>query len=256
MRAGRGPVKNLRNLLSKHDAIYLLELIHASLSCTKQEELRELINKLKSLIPFEFALCGLGEITTNCTVNSYNIINISYPSDWLEFYVLQRFDKVDPIVKENFLNFRLQYWADTYKKSMTSKVFISQAEDFGLRGGYTDGLRNFNGNKGSLFSFAGESIECHPRTEVILAYLVPHLHQALTRILRQNNICNTPLSLKEKEVLKWLKEGKSTWEISVILSISQDTVKFHIKNIMQKLDAVKRSQAVAIGIEQGLIDIE
>ncbi|MBI3378199.1 MAG: autoinducer binding domain-containing protein [Nitrospirae bacterium] len=249
-------MRNLRNSLSKHDAIYLLDLILANLSCTKEEELRELINKLKSLIPFEFALCGLGEITTNCTVNSYNIINISYPSDWLEFYVLQRFDKVDPIVKENFLNFRLQYWADTYKKSMTSKVFISHAEDFGLRGGYTDGLRNFKGNTGSLFSFAGTSIKRCPRTEIILKYLVPHLHQALTRILRQNKTCNTPLSPKEKEVLKWLKEGKSTWEISVILSISQDTAKFHIKNIMQKFGAVKRSQAVAIALEQGVFDIE
>ena len=41
-----------------------------------------------------------------------------------------------------------------------------------------------------------------------------------------------------------------------ILGISERTVKFHIKNIMQKLDVVSRPQAVAVAIEQGLIEIE
>ena len=64
------------------------------------------------------------------------------------------------------------------------------------------------------------------------------------------------LSLREKEVLNWIKQGKSTWDISVILGISRSTVNFHVNNILQKLDAVSRAQAVAIAIEQGLIDIE
>ncbi|HLC15619.1 MAG TPA: autoinducer binding domain-containing protein [Thermodesulfovibrionia bacterium] len=248
-------MKDLENLLSKKDVVCLLELIHSSLSCSSEEELRKLIGRLKYLIPFKFTLCGLGKINSDCTVNSYNILNISYPSEWLELYVSQRFDKIDPIVKENCLNFRLQYWADTYTKHGSPKEFISHAEDVGMRAGYTYGLRNFNGNEGSLFSFAGDSIEHHPRTEIILEYFIPHFHQALTRILHQHQTCST-LSLREKEVLKWLKEGKSTWEISVILYISQNTIKFHVRNIMQKLNAVKRSQAVAIAIEQGLIDIE
>ncbi len=249
-------MKNSGNLLSKKDVVYLLELIHSSLSCSSEEEIKELIGKLEYVMPFEFALCGFGKLTSACTVNSYNIINISYPSEWLELYVSQRFDKIDPIVKENWLSFRLQYWADTYKRHNSSKMFISHAEDVGLRAGYTDGLRNFKGNEGSLFSFAGASVERHPRTEVILKYIVPNLHQALARVLCKQRTCNSRLSLREKEVLKWLKQGKSTWEISVILSISQDTVKFHIKNIMQKLDAVNRSQAVAVAMEQGLIDID
>ncbi len=61
------------------------------------------------------------------------------------------------------------------------------------------------------------------------------------------------LSQREKEVLKWLKKGKTSWDISVILCISQSTVNFHIKNIMQKLDAVSRTHAVVKAIEMGLI---
>jgi DNA-binding CsgD family transcriptional regulator len=56
--------------------------------------------------------------------------------------------------------------------------------------------------------------------------------------------------------MKWLKHGKSTWDISVILGISERTVKFHISNVIQKLDASSRTHAVAIAIEQGLVGIE
>ncbi|MEW6601357.1 MAG: helix-turn-helix transcriptional regulator [Nitrospirota bacterium] len=61
------------------------------------------------------------------------------------------------------------------------------------------------------------------------------------------------LSEREKEVLTWSKRGKSSWEISAILNISERTVNFHINNIMQKLNAVSRTQAVAVAIERGLI---
>ncbi len=57
-------------------------------------------------------------------------------------------------------------------------------------------------------------------------------------------------------MLNWIKEGKSSWEISVILGVSERTIKFHVCNVMRKLDAVTRTHAVAIAIEQGLIDIE
>lgn len=61
------------------------------------------------------------------------------------------------------------------------------------------------------------------------------------------------LSKREQEVLTWSKRGKSSWEISAILNISERTVNFHVNNIMQKLNAVSRTQAVAVAIERGLI---
>ncbi len=49
-------------------------------------------------------------------------------------------------------------------------------------------------------------------------------------------------------------QGKSSWEISVILNISERTVNFHIYNIMQKLEAVNRTHAVAVATSLGLIE--
>ena len=61
------------------------------------------------------------------------------------------------------------------------------------------------------------------------------------------------LTNREKEVLKWLKEGKRSWDISRILHISRNTVNFHIKNLLEKLNVVNRTQAVSEAMRQGII---
>ncbi len=57
------------------------------------------------------------------------------------------------------------------------------------------------------------------------------------------------LTPRETEVLKWMKNGKTNWEIAVILGITERTVKFHITNILAKLNASTRSHAVALAFE-------
>jgi len=53
------------------------------------------------------------------------------------------------------------------------------------------------------------------------------------------------LTDRERDALWWVAEGKSDWEISVILSVSETTVRFHVDNARRKLGAVNRAQAVA-----------
>jgi len=53
------------------------------------------------------------------------------------------------------------------------------------------------------------------------------------------------LTDRERDALAWVAEGKSDWEISVILGLSETTVRFHVDNARRKLGAVNRAQAVA-----------
>ena len=53
------------------------------------------------------------------------------------------------------------------------------------------------------------------------------------------------LSDREHEILHWVKTGKTNFEIGIILTISPNTVKNHLKRIFQKLDVSCRAQAVA-----------
>ena len=62
-----------------------------------------------------------------------------------------------------------------------------------------------------------------------------------------------PLTRRESEVLQMLAGGLANKEIAARLSISDHTVKFHVASILGKLGASTRTEAVSIGIRQGLV---
>jgi two-component system, NarL family, response regulator YdfI len=62
-----------------------------------------------------------------------------------------------------------------------------------------------------------------------------------------------PLTLREQEVLTLLSQGFSNKAIAAQLHLSEHTIKFHIGAIFEKLNASSRTEAVAIGLRQGLI---
>jgi DNA-binding CsgD family transcriptional regulator len=63
------------------------------------------------------------------------------------------------------------------------------------------------------------------------------------------------LSKRERECLRWTAEGKASWEIGMILKISDNTVNFHIKNAMRNLGTTSRTVAVVKAIRLNLIEL-
>ncbi len=64
-----------------------------------------------------------------------------------------------------------------------------------------------------------------------------------------------PLTGREIEVLRQIAGGNRNRDIAEKLFISEETVKVHIKHIMEKLGASDRTQAVAIGSRRGIIQL-
>ena len=62
-----------------------------------------------------------------------------------------------------------------------------------------------------------------------------------------------PLSEREIEVLSLMAEGAGNKEIALRLHISENTVKFHVSSILNKLGAATRTEAVTRGYKEGLI---
>jgi DNA-binding NarL/FixJ family response regulator len=61
------------------------------------------------------------------------------------------------------------------------------------------------------------------------------------------------LTPREMEVLQHVSTGERNREIGEFLCISEDTVKVHLKSIMEKLRAKDRTQAIAIAVRRGII---
>jgi DNA-binding CsgD family transcriptional regulator len=251
--------RDLDFFISGSDAVRLLQLIHVSLSCEGEEDFRALFPELNKLLPFDFAHAMLGFHDHEKGAVIVHAANISFPEEWVSEFISRNYMRESVIVRNNFLNYRPQYWAESLIKFNEKKEVVYLREDFNMRNGYSHGSNPmFAGQHGSMFCFSGQSIEYDRRSEKILELIVPHLHLALTGIVRnmQADKRNISLSAREKEILDWLKRGKSSWDISVILGISERTVNYHVYNIMQKLEAVNRPQAVAAAARLGLIDIE
>ncbi len=63
------------------------------------------------------------------------------------------------------------------------------------------------------------------------------------------------LTPREIEVLRKIATGNRNRDIAELLFISEETVKVHIKHIMEKLGARDRTQAIAIAVRRGIIQL-
>lgn len=111
-----------------------------------------------------------------------------------------------------------------------------------------------------MFSVASDQEPTHAKSKVLDALPVTHLfsahlHETVRKIFREQilPLKQARLTDREQQCLLWTAEGKTTWETSQILRVSERTVVFHLQNAAQKLNVVNRQQAVARAVSLGLI---
>jgi two-component system, NarL family, response regulator len=71
-----------------------------------------------------------------------------------------------------------------------------------------------------------------------------------------DSMAHVQLSRRELQVLEQMAVGRSNKEIGQILYLSEYTVKSHVKAILKKLNAVGRTEAIAIACERGLVKLD
>lgn len=83
-----------------------------------------------------------------------------------------------------------------------------------------------------------------------------HFHLSVAKFANPSELEKAPnLSPREKECILWVSRGKSSWDIGIILGISKNTVNFHIKNVMRKLDVASRTVAAMKAVGLGIIEL-
>ena len=91
--------------------------------------------------------------------------------------------------------------------------------------------------------------------------VIRHVHAGKKRVPPQlaaqlaEHMSDEDLTTREIEVLRQIAGGNRNRDIAEKLFISEETVKVHIKHIMEKLGASDRTQAVAIGLRRGIIEL-
>jgi len=84
--------------------------------------------------------------------------------------------------------------------------------------------------------------------------LAPEVTDALTAVEKRNSPGHD-LTARERELLALMAQGLSNQEISNALSIAMPTVKFHVTNILAKLHADNRTEAVLTALKHKLVSL-
>ncbi|NOZ10253.1 MAG: LuxR family transcriptional regulator [Gammaproteobacteria bacterium] len=183
-----------------------------------------------------------------------------YPSEWVERYSERGYVNIDPVALHCFNSQSPYHWKhyNEHTEGVVRK-FFGEAEEFKLCDGISIGTSHFDGKTGLISLAVDRSMakdSAQQRHAIIyMNALQPFIHERISQLFQQSQKSTLSIHLTEREktCLVWVAEGKTAHDIAAILSISEATVVFHLKNSIQKLNVTNRSQAIAKSVLLGLI---
>lgn len=180
----------------------------------------------------------------------------NYSSKWQECYDSRGYLQVDPTVQHALKSSLPVVWSN--QLFVQARDMWEDARSHGLRVGWAQASRDPAGAVGLLT--LARSAEPLTRSELDanqakMAWLAQYTHAAMARLLTPKLAPETQVALtsREKEVLRWTAEGKTSYEISQILDVSERTVNFHVNNAVTKLGTSNKTQAAVKATALGML---
>lgn len=184
----------------------------------------------------------------------------TYPQPWVEHYDRNNYLQIDPVMLDAPLRSTPMHWGTReHRKTVTprQKQFLNEAAEMGLCQGSAIPIHAAGGE----FGLVSVAIDATPRQfgvlmrnhqhQLHLLSLYYHAHVAEKFISEESP--KVSVTNRERECLLWSALGKSSWEISEILRISEATVNFHMRNAMRKLEVYSRPHAIVKAVMMGII---
>ncbi len=184
------------------------------------------------------------------------VILDNYPDAWRARYIEAHYMKSDPAVLHGRRTQDPLIWnASTF---CHAPELWEEANAHGINVGWSQSHIDLVGAGGMLsVSRSAQALSESELTDIEnkLIWLVSIAQLSLSRaIINHHRKEQDPnLTLRELEVLKWTADGKSASEISDILTVSKNTIEFHIKNAVLKLKSCNKTAAVVRAAMLGLL---
>lgn len=204
-----------------------------------------------------FLITGVPEPPSR--VEPHFILN-GWPAEFAEYYARENYYPDDPIAALSRRSTDPFEWSealyDPNAQPRTAQL-MNVAADFGMRQGFCVPIRRGNGVQACV-TMAGERPDLGPRAKKAVHLIGLYAYKKAVSVMGPDQgppPAKPILTYREREVLLWSAQGKSSWDISVILGVSERTVNWFIANASRKLNAVNRTQAVVNAIRSGEIEI-
>ena len=188
------------------------------------------------------------------------IILNAWPQGWFERYIDNDYIDQDLIAFQCSVNTQPFAWHEIRVDSRGWPIgprIMGEATQFNMHNGLCVPIFGLNSFQ-SVVTLAGDDLDLSSQTRASIHLASIYAHGRARALLEGADGADrehTILSGRERECLKWASAGKSSWEISRILGISENTVSGYFKAAAVKLGSVNRTQAVAEAIRTGQIRI-
>ncbi|MEX0807432.1 MAG: autoinducer binding domain-containing protein [Dongiaceae bacterium] len=185
----------------------------------------------------------------------------TYPEEWTAHYIDKDYVATDPTIHAVSGGLRPVRWDELETDpSMTrrGRKMFQEARDFGLRSGVTMPIHG----PGNGYTVFGASFD---RGEKDLARDWPEIRSALQLVVlgahdgalmlwrTADDRDAVHVTDRERDCLLWTARGKTTWECAAILKLSEDTVRFYLRAVMDKMGVHSKHHAVVKAITLNLI---
>jgi DNA-binding CsgD family transcriptional regulator len=189
------------------------------------------------------------------------LVAVTYAPEWQKHYMQQGYVNIDPVVRAGLSGVLPIDWASLDQGNPVVRRFFGEAKEFKI--GLNGVSIPVRGRHGEFALFSATTFMNRTEWEkakhmisknlFLIAY---YFHDwALKTEKVDNNDYLSCLTAREKDCLRWRALGKSDWDVSQVLSISERTVKFHLENARHKLGSMNTTHAVAKALSLGLIAI-
>ncbi|HEY8099776.1 MAG TPA: helix-turn-helix transcriptional regulator [Burkholderiaceae bacterium] len=238
----------------------LMRIIVRSTEVHDSDALLALINSdVVNVLHHDAMVCGYGMVSPDGSY-VHNMLHHNYPGGYFDALATPDGKADSPLI---------QRWRATLEPIVFQAVrdddgypeeWVNTFKRYGLRNTAAHGVLDVRGKSGSYFIFSNIYGEVGEKEVFLLKLLMPHLHFALMRALttiqeygRLAGSSQEPMNDRQKEILQWMNQGKTNWEISQILSMTENNVKYNIEQILVKLGVRNRAQAVSKAMLLGIL---
>jgi LuxR family quorum sensing-dependent transcriptional regulator len=188
-------------------------------------------------------------------LEAYALVS-GWPDEWLSRYAGNGYVHMDPVIRKIRVSTMPFMWdeAPYARDDHGGARVMNESPSFGLVAGMTVPIHTLRGVTAGVCFSSRHRLSWDSETRAALHVVAIYAHaRAVELLTTEANLPELPrarLSAREVECLRWTAVGKTTWEISVILKLSEHTVTDYLQSAAAKLNAVNRTQAVAEAIRQ------
>lgn len=239
----------------------ILDFIGYSSRATSPYELFNRLVESSSALGFDYiayaSLEGVG--STGPDGAAFPAVMLNFPAAWEKHYRANEFHRIDPVFQYAPLAGRPFFWADLHRLMNLSSDQEKVLEDAVAAGLHDGASVPLYGPKSSVavLSFAcSRPNRKSPASLACLNLLAAQFHLAYMQFAPAEPVADTapPITRRERECLRWIAQGKSSADIAAILGISENTVNFHVKKVLAKLEVHSRTVAVLRAQTMGILD--